>query len=179
MDNFNPGRANQIRSTDNTKEREIQLWHRRLEHPSFGYMKHLFPDLFTNINVVNLKCNICILAKSHRVPYLISSNKFNTPFPLVHSDVWRLSSITLSTNIYCFLTLVDDYTRMTWLYLLKYKNKVLDIFKLFCLMIWIQFLSTIKIVQSENSDEYDNWPLQEFFNTNGLIHETYCIQISQ
>ena len=30
---------------------EIWLWHRRLGHASFGYIKKLFPSLFANFDV--------------------------------------------------------------------------------------------------------------------------------
>ena len=42
---------------------EILLWHRRLGHPSFSYLKHLYPNLFINKEKLVLKCDHCILAK--------------------------------------------------------------------------------------------------------------------
>jgi hypothetical protein len=40
---------------------QILLWHQRLGHPSFGYMKHLFHELFVNMSDSNLKCDTCII----------------------------------------------------------------------------------------------------------------------
>lgn len=63
MNNFNFGRANQVRSIDSTKEREIQLWYWQLRYPSFEYMKYLFLDLFISINIPDLKCETCVYPK--------------------------------------------------------------------------------------------------------------------
>jgi hypothetical protein len=88
MDDFNPGRVNTVSRLLLTKENQIWLWHYRLGHPSFSYMKYLFPKLFLNLNYSDFKSETCILAKIHRVSFLISLNKSDTPFSLVHSDVW-------------------------------------------------------------------------------------------
>lgn len=33
---------------------KILLWHRRLRHPSFIYLEHLFPNLFAKVSVSSL-----------------------------------------------------------------------------------------------------------------------------
>ncbi|CAL8989639.1 unnamed protein product [Prunus brigantina] len=68
------------------KKKQIWLWHWRLGHASFGYLKHLFPALFLDLDISSLQCETCILAKSHRVSYPISFNKNDKPFALIHSD---------------------------------------------------------------------------------------------
>ncbi|KAI3703312.1 hypothetical protein L1987_73277 [Smallanthus sonchifolius] len=69
-----------------TKDREAWLWHRRLGHPSAGYLHLLFPEFFPSNTVLN--CGTCILAKSHRQSFKPSNTKVSEPFSLVHSDVW-------------------------------------------------------------------------------------------
>ncbi|XP_071704000.1 uncharacterized protein [Rutidosis leptorrhynchoides] len=69
-----------------TPTREAWLWHRRLGHPSAGYLHALFPSLFPS-NVV-LNCETCILAKSHRNTFKPSNTRKDVPFALIHSDVW-------------------------------------------------------------------------------------------
>lgn len=107
MDDFSLGRANNVHQTS-VKERQIWLWHRRLGHPSFGYLKHLFPELFSSLHESDFRCETCIQAKSHRVPYPIRLNKCETPFVLIHSDVWGPAPITSSSGIRWFVTFVDD-----------------------------------------------------------------------
>ncbi|KAI5323968.1 hypothetical protein L3X38_033041 [Prunus dulcis] len=74
---------------------KIWLWHKRLGHASFGYLKKLFPSLFFSLDVSSFQCDTCELAKSHRVSFPLSSNKSLVPFSLVHSDIWGLLKLPL------------------------------------------------------------------------------------
>ena len=50
----------------NNNDDVVMLWHLRLGHPSFRYLKHLFFKLFHNKNFSLFKCEACELAKHHR-----------------------------------------------------------------------------------------------------------------
>ena len=69
------------------KKSEIWLWHRRLGHASFGYLKKLFPSWFANSDISGFRCDICELAKSHRASFPLILNKSSFPFMVIHSDV--------------------------------------------------------------------------------------------
>jgi hypothetical protein len=126
VDDVSTGHVFHVRSDG--RERQIQLWHRRLGHPNFGYLKHVLPELFFDIVVSELKCPTCIVAKSHRTSYLPNLNKSMVPFALVHSDVWGPSPISIGSGVRWFVIFVDDCTRMTWLYLMKKQRRgVLDL----------------------------------------------------
>lgn len=131
VDDFSSGRANHMHHTVSNKERQIWLWHHRLGHPSFEYLKHLLSGLFSNVSHLNFKCDTCILAKIHRVSYPLSMNKNVIPFDLIHSDVWGSSPVTTSSSHHWFVIFVDDCTRMTWFYLLKHKDEVFAAFQSF------------------------------------------------
>src|SRR5207249_4767408 len=47
-----------------TAGRQRWLWHRRLGHPSVGYLRLLFPQFFKH--ETSLSCETCILSKSHK-----------------------------------------------------------------------------------------------------------------
>ncbi|CAL2267942.1 unnamed protein product [Prunus armeniaca] len=76
---------------------KVWLWHKRLGHASFGYLKKLFPSLFSSLSVSSFQCDTCELAKSHRVPFPLSSNKSLVMFSLVHFDVWGPAKIATPT----------------------------------------------------------------------------------
>lgn len=60
-----------------TQKNNIWLWHKRLEHPSIGYMRKMFRSLFYGLTDFEITCETCIQAKSHRTSYpcVIFKNK--------------------------------------------------------------------------------------------------------
>lgn len=70
-----------------TTKDNVLLWHYRLGHPSFHYMRYLFPKLFMNKDPSSFLCEICQLAKHHRNPFPSQPYKATRPFTLIHSDV--------------------------------------------------------------------------------------------
>ena len=74
---------------------QIMVWHYRLGHPSFIYLKHFFPLLFKNVNPLKLKCESCLLAKSQRKPYVPRPYLPSKSFYLFHNDVWGSSRVTI------------------------------------------------------------------------------------
>jgi hypothetical protein len=135
VEDFSMGRTHHMQHSVGIKEKEIWLWHYRLGHPSFTYMKHLFPELFSQVQHFDFQCETCTLAKSHRVTYPGHLNKKDTLFSLIHSDVWGPSPIHTISGFKWFMFFVDDCTRMTWLYLLKHKDEVFSVFKSFHAMV--------------------------------------------
>ena len=77
---------------------QIMVWHYRLGHPSFSYLKYLFPTLFKGVNPLSFQCESCLLAKSHRKPYVKSFYQSSKPSYLFHSDVWGPSKITTNSG---------------------------------------------------------------------------------
>ena len=69
-----------------TSNHQLWLWHRRLGHPSIGYLKVLFPSLIDKDTCFH--CETCVLAKSHRTSFPLNNTRVEMPFQLIHSDVW-------------------------------------------------------------------------------------------
>ena len=69
---------------------------------------------------------------------------------------------------------IDDYSRFTWLLLLKHKNEVLSVFKHFKSMVETQFSSKLKILRTDNGSEYINNDFKSFCSTSGILHQSSC-----
>ena len=158
---------------------EIMLWHFRLGHPSFSYLKHLFPSMFQNKNIDLLQCEVCQLAKHKRSSFPTLKYNPSKPFALIHSDIWGPSRVKNITGTRWFITFIDDHTRNTWIYLLKDKSEAENMFKTFYKMVETQFNSRIQILRTDNGREYFNKILGEFLIEKGVIHQSSFVYTPQ
>ena len=161
----------QVLSAKVDDRHQIWLWHGRLGHPSFSYMKHLFPSLFRTCSDSEFKCETCVMAKSHLASFPISDSKATLPFDLIHSDVWGPAKVT-SNGFRWFVTFIGDCTRLTWVFLMKNKSDVPLLLQEFCAMVSTQFQTKVKVFRSDNGGEYVNHTLACFFCDQGIIHQT-------
>ena len=83
-------------------------------------------------------CETCHYSKSSRLPFKLSVSKVSQVFELIHSDVWGPFSISIDGFKY-FVTFIDDFSRVTWEYLLKSKTEVFHCFKDFHKLVSTQF----------------------------------------
>lgn len=109
---------------------KIMLWHLKPRHPSFQYLKHLFPYLFKNLNCSSFQCESCVLAKSHRNTYISKPYRASKPFYMIHSDVWGPLRIKTLSDKKWFVTFINDHTRLCWVYLMCEKSDVEKLHKL-------------------------------------------------
>ena len=158
---------------------EIYLWHFRLGHPSFYYLKRMFPHLFDNKDPSSFKCEICAFAKLHKSVYSPQQHNPSTPFSLIHSDIWGSSRITTCFGKRWFITFIDDHTRTCWVYLLKDKSEVKVIFKNFLNMVENQFHTRIQILRSDNGREYFTHVLGTYFSEKGIVQQSSCTNSPQ
>ena len=106
----------------------VMIWHYRLGHLSFYYLKHLLLDLFRNKSPSSFKCEICELAKHHRSSFPARPYQASKPFLLIHSDVWGPSRASTMYGKKWSVSFIDDHTRLTWVYLLRDNSEVKEIF---------------------------------------------------
>ncbi|WKA11706.1 hypothetical protein VitviT2T_029179 [Vitis vinifera] len=161
------------------KKSEIWLWHRRLGHASFGYLKKLFPSLFAKSDISGFRCDICELAKSHRVSFPLILNKSLFPFMVIHYDVWGPSKVPTLSGSRWFVTFIDDCTRMTWLCLMKTKDEVNLLFQKFHKMFETQYNAKVRVLRSDNGGEYQSSDLQKYLEGHDIIHQTTCSNTPQ
>ena len=152
------------------KKSEIWLWHRRLGHASFGYLKKLFSSLFAKSDIYGFHCDIFELAKSHRASFPLILNKSQFPFMVIYSDVWGPSKVLTLSSSRWFVTFIDDCIRMTWLCLMKIKDEVNLLFQKFHKMIETQYNAKVRVLRSDNDGEYYSSDLQKYLEEHGIIH---------
>ena len=79
------------------------------------------------------------------------------------------------TEFRYFVAFVDDYSRSTWLYLMKNRSELFSHFLAFCAEIHTQFHVSIQSLRSDNAKEYVSEQFQSFMLQNGILHQTSCV----
>ena len=150
-------------------------WHHRLGHLSFkrlSLIQSQLPCIVSKCNNVQ-PCYICPLAKHRCLSFPSNNHMSKFPFDLVHCDVWGPYNVSAMFGYRYFLTIVDDCTRFTWIYLLKQKSDAIVAIPQFFNMISNQFNSTIKVFRSDNAKEL---AFTDFFNEKGVLHQYSCVE---
>jgi histone deacetylase 1/2 len=104
-------------------------WHSRLGHPATQIVQHILhhyelPSESVNKDVI---CDACQQGKSQQLPFSLSSRVTTSPLEIIYSDVWGPAQTSTSGHQY-YVSFIDAYSRFTWLYLLKHKSDVFQIF---------------------------------------------------
>jgi len=127
-----------------------QLWHYRLGHLLVDKLQRIDCiriDLPSNKRFV---CDTCHYAKQKRNSFPISTTSSSCCFELVHTDIWGPFSTASFSGDYYFLTIVDDYSRYTWLHLMSHKSHARKLLQDFCAYVQTQFNVCIKTIRSDN-----------------------------
>jgi hypothetical protein len=126
-------------------------WHSRLGHPSFSIVDRVLRN--NNVPCHGEKntesvCDSCQRAKSHQLPCSISHNISKAPLDLIHSDIWGPTPTSVGRYSY-YVSFIDDYSRCTWLYLLKKKSDIYQIFHNFQNLVERKFNKKIFSMQTD------------------------------
>ena len=149
------------------------LWHRRLGHTSNSTTSHI-PFLKTMVKAQDSVCITCPMGKLTKQPFSASKSYATLPFQLIHTDIWGPYKVETRGKFRYFLTIVDDHTRMTWVYLIKKKNDYLCTLKLFVAYAYKQFKKTVDRIRSDNALEFQDMECKRYFAEKGIHHETSC-----
>jgi hypothetical protein len=144
------------------------LWHRRLGHINMRNLKRLLKGKhvvgLTNVSFEKDRvCSACVagkqLGKSHPDKSVISTTR---PLELLHLDLFGPSIYdTLGGRRYD-LVIVDDYSRYTWVFLLKSKDETYKYFSKFAKQADYTFEEVIKTIRTNNGSEFKNYAMEDF-----------------
>ena len=110
----------------------------------------------------------------HKFPFPKHVMSSTFPLQLVHNDVWGPALVTSVLGYRFYVIFVDDFTRFTWLFLLKHKFEVFTVFLHFKALVKNQFGSTIKTLRTDGGGEYTSNHFKSFCLENGIQHQLSC-----
>ena len=113
------------------------------------------------------------------MPFNTSESISTDIFDLIHSDVWGPSSVSSIGGSRYFVVFVDDYSRYSWIFNMKHRSEILQVYSNFAKMVETQFSKRIKIFRSDNALEYTQYAFQAVLHSYGTVDQLTCLGTSQ
>jgi hypothetical protein len=134
-----------------------ELWHRIFSHLHYKSllvvrkMVTSLPEIQAELDGV---CKECAQGKNVKHSFPNSDSRAKGFLDIVHSDIFGpMSTTSLSGYVY-YVSFIDDYSRKTWIYLLKEKNEVFGKFKEFKDLVENLTERKINTLRSDNGREF-------------------------
>jgi transposase InsO family protein len=124
------------------------------------------------IRVPKEMCRNCLVGKQARKSFVYhkamrAKNKLDD----VHTDVCGpFETESLGGNRY-FVSFVDEYSRMMWIYLIKTKDELLSVFQKFKLLVEKEAERKLKIIRSDGGGEYTSNDFKSYCVNHGISHK--------
>ena len=153
----------------------VQKWHARLGHPANSIIKFLISKKLVPLHGTPHVsfCESCPLGKSKKLPFNLSESVSTSPLELLHSDVWS-SPVISNENFRYYVLFVDDYSRYSWIFPMKNKSEVFEIFVKFKATVENMFNLAIKTFQCDEGGEYKSRAFQQFLSDSGISQRFSC-----
>ena len=114
----------------------LALWHVRLGHASSSRVQQLASrGLLGSVSTENFDCVSCQLGKQPVLPFNSSGSISTNIFDLIHSNVSGPSPVSNIGGSRYFVVFVDDYSHYTWIFHMKHRSELLQVYSNFAKMV--------------------------------------------
>nr|KAJ0208302.1 hypothetical protein LSAT_V11C500255750 [Lactuca sativa] len=149
------------------------LWHARMGHVNFNALKLMSEKGMVigmpRINTPSQPCEGCLVGKQSRNSYPLRTNyRAKKRLELIHGDLCGpVSPPTPAGNKY-FMLLVDDFSKVMWVYLLKTKDEAFQVFKNFRAKVEAETSEKVKILRTDHRGEFLSSQFTTYCDETGL-----------
>lgn len=164
-----------VASSEVHKDDMTKLWHMRLGHMSERGMQVLSKgDLLGGHKVKDLGfCEHCVLGKLHRSKFPKAIHRTKGTLDYIHSDCWGPSRVESLGGYRYFVSFIDDFSRMTWVVMMKHKSEAFKSFMQWKALVENQTGKKIKRLRTDNGLEFCLSDFDEFCKNEGIArHHT-------
>ncbi|KAJ0491696.1 putative RNA-directed DNA polymerase [Helianthus annuus] len=150
------------------------LWHQRYGHLNENSLRTLSDkDLVAGLPRIRslALCEGCIYGKQVRRSFPTHAWRSSQPLQLIHADLCGpMPTPSLGGNRYFFL-LIDDYTRMSWVYFLTKKSESFEKFKMFKARVERESGKLLKTLRTDRGGEFCSGEFNAFCDEHGIHRE--------
>ncbi|GJU49995.1 retrovirus-related pol polyprotein from transposon TNT 1-94 [Tanacetum coccineum] len=153
------------------------LWHRRLNHLSFGTINDLArKDLVRGLPRLKFEkdhlCFACQLGKSKKHTHKPKPENTNLEvLNTLHMDLCIPMRVQTINGKKYILVIVDDYSWFTWVKFLRSKDEIPEVVIKFLKQIQVGLNKTVRYVRTDNGTELVNKDLTDYYDRVGIFHQ--------
>nr|KYP69064.1 Retrovirus-related Pol polyprotein from transposon TNT 1-94 [Cajanus cajan] len=149
------------------------LWHMRLGHMSErGMMILSRQQLLGNHTVKELRFyEQCVFGKQHRIKFPKAQHSTKSTLDYIHSDCRGPSQVPSLGGGRYFLSIIDNYSRMTWIFIMKHKNQAFRCFKEWKILMEKQTSKRVKRLRTDNGLEFCTKEFNDFCKAEGIARQ--------
>ncbi|KAH9651061.1 hypothetical protein KPL70_026606 [Citrus sinensis] len=153
-----------------SEEDRTKLWHLRLGHMSIKGLQELSKQgLLGGDRIQQLEfCENCIFGKSHRSKFNKGEHMSKQVLDYAHTDLWGPAQVPSLSGGRYFMSLIDDYSRKVWIYILKTKDQALEKFKVCKSLVENQSGFKLKCLRTDNGLEFCSKVFEEYCQKHGI-----------
>ncbi|GJS02340.1 retrovirus-related pol polyprotein from transposon TNT 1-94 [Tanacetum coccineum] len=173
--------AGELNASVEEKDSLAQVWHKRLGHISEAGLQVLEKQgLFGKKSLGKLEfCENCVLEKSHRVSFSVERHTTQGVIDYVHSDLWGPSQVESLGGKRYFLSIIDDYSKRVWVYILRFKHEAFKKFKEWKQLVENHTGRTVKKLRTDNGLEFCNLEFKQLCIKSGIARHLTVVGTSQ
>jgi transposase InsO family protein len=119
----------------------------------------------------------CVVSKIHKLPFSPFAYQASGTVDLICLDVWGPALVNSTNGFRYYVLFFDHFSKYTWIYFLKNKSNVFDVFHHFPLLVEKFFGCPIKQFQADWGGEFQ--ALNSYLRSHGITQRVSCPNTSE
>lgn len=150
-----------------------EIWHRRMGHFHYNGIQNMIKadsakNLIIKGEIKDKICETCIEAKATRASCKETNTTTKQILERIHMDVWGPSKITSVGRKKYFLSIIDDFSRKSWVYAIARKDQVFEKFKIFQASVERMTGKKLKIIRTDQGLEFCSNKFEKYLIDQGI-----------
>ncbi|HVX00707.1 MAG TPA: reverse transcriptase domain-containing protein, partial [Candidatus Babeliaceae bacterium] len=158
---------------------DASLWHNRMGHLNAAALKEFNKMVdgcsYSASNIAafdSSQCMGCMRGKAHRTAIpKVATHRATRPLEVIHSDICGPFNVPSHGGFKYFVTFIDDYSRYSWVKLIKTKDAALECFKEYHRWAERQTGHVLKTLRSDRGGEYLSKDFLSYLQQNGIARQ--------
>jgi hypothetical protein len=142
-------------ASDNKGQEVSERWHQRLGHPGLHKTELFGSGAVDGVPPLQqVSCEICKITKSTQKINRAPAARVTQRLERVYMDFWGPYEMPTIGGSRYMLTITDDFSRKSWIYLTKDRREVYQVFKSWRTQAQLESGQKLKAIRSDNAPEF-------------------------